>query len=304
MKHTLTVFFTIILMVALCTNTYAAEFVEKGEEYMDTKVAETIESQLSCTEKDAIDSIDNTLSNELLLKIYNEISWFLAGKSPSEMIAEAEKYNKTAMYKDYYVLSDAPYRVKIGQGQAFKDEETNAPQYIKDILILPDQVEINGKLSAVTGIYCFDGDNSHSGIIVYILTTSEALIKYYDRPYAEALLFSENDFKAYAKDYYDYIASYENNYNEFGEPIGGGMLSFKDFIGSGFVYNDTFKEDIDKAKLDPISGSINNNNIEPTRNSSFISKHGTILRLIILGMLLLIGSSVIGYKFYSKRTSR
>ncbi len=299
MKHTLTIFFTIIFMVTLCTNTYAAEFVERGEEYMDTKVAATIESQLSRTEKEFINNIDNTLSNELLLIVYNEISWSSAGKSPSEMIAEAEKYTETTLYKEYYVLSDAPYRVKIGQGQAIKDEKTNAPQYIQDILALSDRVEINGKLSAVTGIYCFDGSNSHNGIIVYIITPDEALIKYYDYPYSEALFLSEGDFKTYANDYYDYITSYENNYNEFGEPIGGGMLSFKDFIGSELVHGDAGKVDIDKA---PINDSINSNDIKQTKSISFFSKHGTILLGIIFGMLLLIGSSVIGYKFYNKRT--
>lgn len=301
MKHTLTVFFTIIFMVTLCTNTYAAEFVERGEEYMDTKVAETIESQLSRTEKEFINNIDNTLSNELLLKVYNEISWFSAGKSPSEMIADAEKFTETTMYKDYYVLSDAPYRVKIGQGQVLKDEGTDIPQYVQDIIALADQVEINGNLSAVTGIYCFDGNNSHNGIIVYILTPDEALIKYYDHPYAEALLLSEGNFKEYANDYYDYITSYENNYNEFGEPIGGGMLSFKDFIGSELVHGDAGKVDIDKT---PINDSINSNDIKQTKSTSFFSKYGTILLGIIFGTLLLTVLSVIGYKFYNRRTTR
>lgn len=303
MKHTLTVFFTIIFMVTLCTNAYAAESVEGSEEYMDTKVAETIESQLSRTEKEYIDAIDNTFSNELMLKVYNEISWLSAAKSPSEMIADGEKINETVIYKEYYVLSNTPYRVRIGKGRIWKDEKTDIPQYVQDILTLTDQVEIKGKLSAVTGIYCFDGSSSHDGIIVYILTPEEALIKYYDLPYAEALVMSEGNFRAYAKDYYDYVTSYEYNYGASGEPIGGGMLSFKGFIESE-LHIDAAKVDINKLESDPINDSVNSNEIKKTQATSFFSKHGTILLGIIFGTLLLTGLSVIGYKLYNRRTTR
>lgn len=303
MKHIFTVFFTIILVVALCTNTYATESDEKGEGFMDSKVAETIESQMSRAEKEILENIDSTLSNEPLLKIYNEISWRLAGKSPNEMIVEAEEYNETATYKDYYVLTDTPYRVKFGQGQVVKDEVSDAPQYIKDIRALSNQVEINGKQSVVTGVYCFDGNNSHNGIIVYVLTQTEALVRYYDHPYSEALLFSEGDFRTYASDYYTYITSYENNYDEFGEPTGGGMLSFKDFISSSLAYNDNIKEDIDMVKSDSMSG-INTDSNETIHSQSFFSKYGTIFPVIILGLLLLIGSSVISYRVYKRRIQR
>lgn len=194
-----------------------------------------------------------------------------------------------------------PYRVKIGQGQVLKEEGTDIPQYVQDIITLSEQVEINGNLSAVTGIYCFDGNNSHNGIIVYIFTPDEALIKYYDHPYAEALLLSEGDFKEYANSYYDYITSYENNYNEFGEPIGGGMLSFKDFIGSELVHGDAFKADIDKTLN---NDGINGNDIKQTKCESFFAKYGTIVPEIIFGTLLLTGLSVIGYKFYKRRATR
>lgn len=281
MKYTLTFYFTIIFIIALCTNTYATELVDGCEEHMDTKVGEIIESQLSWTEKEFI---GNTLPNEVLLKVYNQIPWSLAWKSSSEMIAEAEKNNEPLMYKDYYVLSNTPYRVIIGQGKVWKDEESDVPQYVHDILELTDQVEINGKLSAVTGVYCIDGSASYYGSIVYIFTSEEGIVKYYEYPFSEALVFSEDDFKKYAKDYDDYISSYEYNHNEFGEITGGRTLSFKEFIESE-------------------SHSINNvnrNEIKQTKVKSIFSSHITIFGGIILETLLLISL----FKFFNRRKTR
>lgn len=291
MKHILTVFFAIIILITLCTNIYAAEAVNNSEQIIDSKVAEIIKVQLSHEERETIKNINDSLLDEPLLRIYNEIPWYLASKSPKEIIEETEKYNETATCADYYVLTDTPYRIRLLQGQIGKNDKIDTPQYIKDILALPNQIDINGEPSDVTGVYCFDAESSYFGILVCIFTKSESLIKYYDDSYSEAIPLSESDFNKYGSDYYAYLTSYENNYNEYGEPTGGNLVSFKDFINSGSVYNNA-KNDVDDIKSGVMNNSVNLDDEE----MSFFSKYGTIFLVVVLGMILVIGSLIVGYK--------
>lgn len=231
MKYIIACLLSAAIVLTLCTNVSALEASEGGDGIMDAAIAQVIASQLSEDEKELFKSSDTlNLSGDPILRVYNQMFWSLADKPLKEIIAGAEVYSKAYNTADYYVLSDNPYKIRIFNNQVTKLDSTDIPQYVKDISALSNYVTVNGTRSYVKGIYCFDAETSHQGIVVYVQTDTDSLVKYYENRYSAPLLFAEDEFRVYATDYYAYITSYENNYNDKGEPVGGAVLSFKEFI--------------------------------------------------------------------------
>jgi len=228
-KYILTVLLTVLVMFAFSTSVYATEVNVENNEKMDSSIAKIIDFQLSREEKEMLKGVEE-LNDEPVLKIYESTYWELAGETSREMIAGAEEYSTTKNFGTYYAFSNVPYIILTFNDKVTIKNFNEIPQYVKDISTMSSQVTINGENLDVRGIYCFDGDTSHSGIIVCILTEGESLVKYYENSHSKALLFSETEFREYASDYYAYISSYEYNHNEYGEFVGGVTVSFKEFI--------------------------------------------------------------------------
>ena len=288
MKRIFMFLLTATAILALFTNICAAREIEESDKITEIEVAQIIKSQLTDSEKEIFSSSkDLDLSNEPILKVYREIFWFLADKPLKEIVSKADEYNEAFNYKDYYVLSETPYKISVNQSKVVETVSDDIPQYIKDIATLSKQVTVNGKQTDVKGIYCFDEGTSYQGIVVYVMTESEALVKYYENSHAEAQLFSESQFREYAVDYYAYITSYEYNYDENGEPLSG-VLSFKDFV--------------DGKRIGNVDGNTCSNNFGNTKDENTkpnIENHDYLW--LVLGLPVMIIVIIVSYGIYHRK---
>ena len=234
----------LILVLSCCPSVLAsAEGTDRDGSSvsdMDPHIKEIIESQMTREEKDGFANTE--LADTLMIRIYYAPPfWSIKGNGPKEKIsnmisgaieAENNHYRKFDLKPTpyYYVLSDSLYEIQ----QLGKDEfrvRGEAEQYILDIVNMPAKVEINGKLSTVTNIYCFRYTTSHGvfDALVCILTESGALIKLYniysDNP---AHIFTEGEFLKYGASYAEYVSTMA--YDEYGFPIVGYTPPFLLFV--------------------------------------------------------------------------
>ena len=90
---------------------------------------------------------------------------------------------------------------------------------------------IDDKYCTLQEIVCFDGNASKKGAYVYYVTDIGTYIKYYEHEKdQQPVTLSEEEFKKYGVEYYEYSISYENNYSEDGSPLYGGVTTFKSYI--------------------------------------------------------------------------
>lgn len=250
MKRSIALILAVMVIFLYHTSTYAVEAIMDTTNILNDDIAQTLSSQLTIEEKELLNSIEDlNLSNVPILKIYNEVYWSLASAPAKEMIAEADMHAQTRNYKDYYILSKQPYRIRVSNNCEATKVSEELPQYINDIIGLSNHITCGEKQFAIKGVYCFDGSDSHDGIIVFILTDECTIVKYYEYPHSEAILLSETDFQVYANDYYEYLTSYDHNFNENGEPVGGGTLSFKAFIDSRYIARNEPALEIDNGPV-------------------------------------------------------
>ena len=148
-----------------------------------------------------------------------------------------------------------------------------APRYIKDIQNLKSTETIDEQTHEIKGIYCFDGSSSYMGTLIYLQTNKGTYVKYYEYPDSEPLLFPENKFIEYGTAYYQYLISYENNYNEFGESLFGGALTFASFIDDYLNNSKAEKQ-----------------NIQPK-----------IIVITVIGISIITGALIITTKFLNKK---
>lgn len=243
-KLSITILISLIMIIVLCSNTYA-DTETKGKEFiMDTNIISIINSQLTDTEiselKDSgipeLAADEQFRSETPVLKIYNELFTSKVGEPLELRLAEAEAINSKASYTNYVILNAMPYmicRMNNDTNQnVFIDKECYAssiPTYISDIMALSKNFFVE-KDCVLEGIYCFDADTSYQGIAVYLKTDQGVYVRYYENSTSEAILFTEDEFRFRAGAYYNYLTSYENNYNEKGEALGDGSMSFLSFI--------------------------------------------------------------------------
>ena len=89
-----------------------------------------------------------------------------------------------------------------------------------------------GESCKIENIYCFDSTTSIFGASVYIKTDKGVFVKYYEYAHSQGVVFTETEFRKAAAEYYAFISSYENNYDENGEGLGG-TITFAEFLNSG-----------------------------------------------------------------------
>lgn len=223
-------------------NTFADNEIRDGESIMDTKIISIINGQLSDEEISALKTTgipelalnEQSGSKTSVLRIYNEVFSPNVGEPLETRLAEDA--NEKASFTDYVKLNAAPYVIRMMHDDvkttASIDKERYAsviPTYISDITALSESF-VTDENCAIEGIYCFDGDTSHQGIAVYLKTDKGVFVRYYETSTSEAILFTEEEFRLKGRAYYDYITSYGYNYNENGEALGGGSISFLTFI--------------------------------------------------------------------------
>lgn len=101
-------------------------------------------------------------------------------------------------------------------------------------------------------IVCFDGSNRHDGMLVYYVYDNYFVAKYYEYE-GECLVLKEDEFKKYAKEYYDLIISYEYNFDENGHRLFGKSLFFTDFYRN---YDKSHTEQTQELRDGVISESV------------------------------------------------
>jgi len=186
--------------------------------------------------KTATGMTKEVVANKPILKIHPYIYWELSDESANTILDLREKTEGR-----YIIFGEKIEQIgvglengemKIGMVTPFEV----IPTYLTDIQNMDVNTEICQTACTVEEIVCFNGLSSRDGVAVYLITDKGTFIKYYRNKTSNAVEFTEEDFKVYAKNYYEYITAYENNYNEKGEPINGGTVDFTDFIKTKYPY--------------------------------------------------------------------
>ncbi len=246
-KYLLLIVILLVIILSLAINISANNITEYDDEdtTVDSEFASILNSQLTDYEISALNScgipelaIDEEYRSKhpIIARLGTVFSFHQVGEGFDCLLDAAQESNNKMAYKDYIALSDKPYFVSIYDkdgkpiAEAVYDYyDSGVPTYISDIMGFSNGLPIEEECR-LEGIYCFDGETSHQGIAVYLLTDKGIYVEYYKNSTSKGVLFSEEDFRAKAAEYYAYLVSYENNYNEKGEPIGGGTVDFLTFI--------------------------------------------------------------------------
>ncbi len=248
MKRSFKALITIILSISMLLTMNLSIFADdaQGEETsMDADVVLLINNQLSEEEISIFKNSDNPdiefseLSNYPILNVFNSPFYYSQiGETLDILLSSVKEDSKKLHNSTYIALDDTPYLLKtftkdnkttISVTESYQSSEI--PNYILDIMALTKELTVVDKCN-LQGVYCFDGSSSHQGCAVYLRTDKGVYVKYYESSASKAILFSENEFRAYASEYYEYLVSDDNNYDEDGEPIVGGTKSFLSFVES------------------------------------------------------------------------
>ena len=248
MKKILTLFFVLIISISMCITSYAVDNQQADNDDLEIILNEQLDEAdyQKLSNKNNYDSsiIDVTLEGKPIIKVYNQIYWNVSDLPLNDIVAHAN-LSKTI---DYIVFDNSPVRLRMLYESNTKVKIGSSPNGVmsmpvNDIQMLSKDMTILDTTCAVTNIIYFDGFSSHMGASVYYITTNGNFVKYYRTEYSEGVWFTENDYRNFAAQYYDYLISPENNYDENGEPIGGGTLSFLDFVSNENITLPNFSED-------------------------------------------------------------
>ena len=229
-----------LIFFALFVTTITASTVYAGfyEKESPPKISGILHDQLSQRESDEL-MIESHYQSPLtidevkdrpILKIFNEIYWDGVGQPFDEYLNSArESENEAGSFvRDFVVFGDNLFRITLweydGQiriAKRYDYDDSSIPTYLRDLLQADDTVTISGNTVKVKNIFCFDSLNSHTGAVVYLITDIGVYVKYYEQSTSEAVCYSEEDFRKIMSEYYQFLTSHENNYNENGEPLGG-----------------------------------------------------------------------------------
>ncbi|MBR5767091.1 MAG: hypothetical protein IKX86_00245 [Clostridia bacterium] len=223
-------------------------FVEADytNQVMDGKIIDVIKSQLSPEEYSelmATENYNNSLESDALkdypiLRVYNSVYWEYASNPFNEFMSKVlSSDSKKQHHLRYVVFGREVFSVvmlkwedgSVTIGKA-RDYDDSVPSMISDIINLQETIEVDGERYTIKNIYCFDETSSFKGAVLYLITDSGIFVKYYENESAEGMLFTEDDFRIKASEYHRYITSYEHNYNEKGEALGGRNVSFAEYL--------------------------------------------------------------------------
>lgn len=230
MKKFLLTILSFIFCISLGVTIYADEFSQTTYTEMDEDIIAVLYNCLSEEDHEILSSIQT--EGRPVLKVYYTGYFEHIDADIQNMIEQALLYGTV----DYIVFSENE-NIRWG---TWKDGENitvdvitirgSNYSYINDIRNMAADTEILGQTCQVSNIYCFDDLFSHRGAAVYVVTDQGSFVRYYDSAYSEGIWFKEEDFSAYAVEYYNFLISPENNYNEDGEPVGGMSMTFVEFI--------------------------------------------------------------------------
>ena len=263
MKKILTLLLVLFINTSMCITSYAADnqqsYNDDLQAVLNEHLDETEYQKLSNKSKHHSSMLDVAFENKPIIKVYNEIFWNVSDLPIRDIV----KYANLSKTVDYIVFDESPLRLRMLNADSDSDYTIGVfsvgdlSKPVSDIQKISKSMTILDTACIVTNIYFFDGFTSHMGASVYYITTEGNFVKYYKDKLSEGVWFTETDYRYFAAQYYNYLISPENNYNEDGEPVGG-TLSFLDFITNvkGITPDVGTKNDITSVPFDVPMNSI------------------------------------------------
>lgn len=292
MKKVLTIVMALLLSVSpLCLRCYAEPTVD------DAEPATLLEL---LTEKPYADGLFPAFDPKLLpeefanysmedkpvLAVFNSLSWGYAAYPQLEegIVAACEE---TALW--YVVWDDIlmfitkspirnSYRVRT-----YDTVFDTVPTYVKDIASGSVEQYFLGNKHTIENIICFDGASSRQAIMVYYITDGGTFVRYYENLSANAIEYTFEEFQPYAAAYHALITSYEYNYDEKGQALYGGGVSFSEFMANPEKYQVPVTNDTTEM-TQPSPGTDTQETIEQVGQ---LSKMWRILAVTGLGVVVL-----------------
>ncbi|MBE6661531.1 MAG: hypothetical protein E7605_09050 [Ruminococcaceae bacterium] len=259
MRRGILLFLLVVIVLLFPINVYASNYEEEWG-FKDENIVTVLNSQMDTKEYAKIndkssynDSLNNfSLNDRPAIKIYNELYWEYAGSSITDIVSHAELVSHIF---DYEVFDDENIRLRSFErnGNVSIGISSVPPSlnYVNDIKETYSTPKILNQRCTINQIFCFDGFTSHMGAAVYYCTDRGIYVKYYADEYTPGVWFSEQDYQKYAVDYYNYLISPENNYDENGNALGGGQMPFLTYIDS--INNKKYVEDDKTGNIEKIA---------------------------------------------------
>ena len=215
----------------------------------DTQLREKLTNSISKEELDILgnkdiwfnlDNLDEDIdiTNKPILKIFNEDIWSIAHLPLDDIVTTISEKAKTQMETvDYVVFDENPIRFSVGDNPNTEDPNDyivtpsytywDAP-FIADVMNLSCTTEVLNIPCEIEELIAIDRCGAYKGAMLYAITNKGVFVKYYNDQNSEGIWFTEEDFRKYAKVYYE--DSLGKGYNENGDPIDGFSASLLDFI--------------------------------------------------------------------------
>ena len=225
------VFFAMISS-ALCVSSFA----EKGNiSDIINKNRPSADSEIFNEDLYTGEMKNSDLTDKVLIKAYYLPVWEWSAKTPFEIV---EILTNNDVPLSYVVIDELPYFAEVTRKGEIKrhDFYKRTPSFVTDILesnvyelaSVPDDVVFKDILYFETAKLPFSA-------VVYYISDENTVALCYDHLYGEATAFSLEDIQKYGPAYWNYLGSYENNYNEDGRPLGGNSIYFSHYVAN--VYN-------------------------------------------------------------------
>ena len=211
----------------------------EDQKLVDTLIQTFDKSELDILNDEKLhnkDLPDINFSEKPIIKIYCEVYWYLAHLPLDNILSDMPERNDI----DYVVFDDNPIRVRkvLFYGKEIPEILISAEpadiNFINDIQKMSSKMLILGNECEILQIVTFDGYTSHQGTLTYVDTDKGMFVKYYPDQLSEGSWFTEEDFRKYAKPYYEYISAYENNYDENGQGLNGIHISLLEYIDTKY----------------------------------------------------------------------
>ena len=241
---------------------FSVNAVEEGSNgtSIDSELGEILVNAFDNSEREALQDkniyhetvSDLVITNQPIVKIYDEIYWNKSHLPIEELLTYASKNENS----DYVIFDKSPMRIrKAFTGGIYNcvlltmSREPDNVNFIKDIQNMEATTEILEQSCKISNIVAFDGYTSFSGAALYVISDKGVFVKYYKDQNDEGSWFEEDDYRNWAKEYNEYLTSDEVNIGKNGEPVGGGTKSFLDIAKA---HNEQ-PENFSNSQYDPIT---------------------------------------------------
>lgn len=210
----------------------------EDQKLVDTLIQTFDKSELDILNDEKLhnkDLPDINFSEKPIVIIYDHVYWEYSYLSLHDVLSTMPVQSSM----DYAVFGDKTIRVRkalvYGQKipQIVISSEPADANFINDIQKMSSKMLILGNECEILQIVTFDGYSSHQGTLTYVDTDKGMFVKYYPDQVSEGSWFTEEDFRKYAKAYYEYISAYENNYAENGQGLNGN-ISLLEYIDTKY----------------------------------------------------------------------